>query len=158
MMNVALFVLAFCVGLFISVQAAINSQLAQALHANSVVAAFISFAVGTLVLGIAAFARGGVGESLGALAGQPLWKMTGGMLGAAFVFGTVFLAPRIGLLNLVVLVIAGQLMMSMAIDNFGLVNMAVRKVSSVRLAGALVVVAGVSLTLFGDKIAALLGR
>lgn len=157
-MNVALFVLAFCVGLFISVQAAVNSQLANALHANSVVAAFISFSVGTVVLGIAAFARGGIGEAFGALPQQPLWKLTGGVLGAAFVFGTVFLAPRIGLLNLVVLVIAGQLMMSMAIDNFGLVNMAVRKVSSIRMAGALVVVAGVALTLFGDKIVAALER
>jgi len=157
-MNAALFILAFCVGLFISVQAAVNSQLANALQANSVVAAFISFSVGTVVLGIAAFARGGVGEAFGALAQQPLWKLTGGVLGAAFVFGTVFLAPRIGLLNLVVLVIAGQLMMSMAIDNFGLVNMAVRKVSGIRMASALVVVAGVALTIFGDKIVAALGR
>lgn len=157
-MNAVLFLLAFCVGLFISVQAAVNSQLASALHANSVVAAWISFTVGTVVLGIAAFARGGVGEALGALVHQPLWKMSGGLLGAAFVFGTVFLAPRIGLLNLVVLVIAGQLMMSMAIDNFGLVNMAVRKVSGIRLAGALVVVAGVALTLFGDRIVAALER
>jgi transporter family-2 protein len=157
-MNAALFVLAFCVGIFISVQAAVNSQLAGALHANSVVAALISFSVGTVVLGIAAFARGGVGESLALIGQQPLWKLTGGMLGAAFVFGTVFLAPRIGLLNLVVLVIAGQLLMSMAIDNFGLVQMAVRKVSAIRMAGALVVVAGVALTLFGDRIVAALGR
>ena len=49
-MNAALFLLAFCVGIFISVQAAVNSQLAGALHANSVVAALISFSVGTLVL------------------------------------------------------------------------------------------------------------
>jgi transporter family-2 protein len=157
-MNAVLFVLAFCVGIFISVQAAVNSQLAHALHANSVVAAFISFSVGTVVLGIAAFARGGVGESLALLSQQPLWKLTGGMLGAAFVFGTVFLAPRIGLLNMVVLVIAGQLIMSMAIDNFGLVQVAVRKVSAIRMAGALVVVAGVALTLFGDRIVAALGR
>lgn len=157
-MNAALFLLAFCVGIFISVQAAVNSQLANALHANSVVAALISFSVGTVVLGIAAFARGGVGEALGALAQQPLWKLSGGVLGAAFVFGTVFLAPRIGLLNLVVLVIAGQLLMSMAIDNFGLVQMVTRKVSPVRMLGAVVVVAGVALTLFGDRIVAALER
>ena len=157
-MNAALFVLAFCVGLFISVQAAVNSQLANALHANSVVAAFISFSVGTVVLGIAAFARGGVGEAFGALAQQPMWKLTGGVLGAAFVFGTVFLAPRIGLLNLVVLVIAGQLLTSMAIDHFGLVNVAMRKVSAVRLLGAVVMIVGVALALFGDRIAAMLDR
>lgn len=157
-MNAALFLLAFCVGIFISVQAAVNSQLAHALHSNSVVAALISFSVGTAVLAIAAFAKGGAGEAFSALGQQPLWKLSGGALGAAFVFGTVFLAPQIGLLNMVVLVIAGQLMMSMAIDHFGLVQMAARKVSLIRVAGTLVVLLGVSLTLFGDRIAAAWGR
>ena len=157
-MNAALFLLAFCVGIFISVQAAVNSQLAHAVHANSVVAALISFTVGTVVLAVAAFAKGGVGEALGTLGQQPLWKLSGGALGAAFVFGTVFLAPRIGLLNMVVLVIAGQLMMSMAIDHFGLIQMAARKVSAIRIAGTLVVLLGVSLTLFGDRIVAAWGR
>jgi transporter family-2 protein len=66
----------------------------------------------------------------------------------------VFLAPRIGLLSLIVLVIAGQLLTSMAIDHFGLVNMAVRKVSNVRVLGASVVALGVAITLFGDRILA----
>ena len=70
----------------------------------------------------------------------------------------VFLAPRIGLLNLVVLVIAGQLLTSMMIDQFGLIQMAVRKVSAVRMAGALVVLTGVALTLFGDRVVAAMSR
>ena len=67
----------------------------------------------------------------------------------------MFLAPRIGLLSLIVLVIAGQLITSMAIDHFGLVNMAVRKVSGIRIAGACVVALGVTITLFGERILAL---
>lgn len=157
-MNLVLFLMAFCAGIAISTQAAVNTRMAAALGADSVLAALLSFACGTVALALVAAARGGLGQALANLPGQPLWKFSGGFLGAGFVFGTVFLAPRIGLLNLVVLVIAGQLLTSMAIDNFGLVQMAVRKVSAVRMAGALVMVAGVALTLFGDRLAATLGR
>lgn len=157
-MNIVFYLLAVTVGVAISVQAAVNSQLAHGLGGNAVMAALVSFACGTAVLVLAAAARGGLAESFGALATQPLWKFAGGFLGAGFVFGTVFLAARIGLLNLVVLVIAGQLLMSMAIDNFGLIHMAVRKVSAVRMAGALVMVLGVALTLFGDRLVAALSR
>ena len=157
-MILALYFMAFCVGVAISVQAAVNGGLALALGANSVFAAFVSFACGTLVLALAALARGGISEALAALPAQPLWRFAGGFLGAAFVFGTVYLAPRVGLLNLLVLVIAGQLLSSMLIDNFGLIHMAVRKVSPLRVAGALVMVAGVTLTLFGDRITAAVAR
>jgi transporter family-2 protein len=159
-MILVLYCMAFCVGVAISVQAAVNGGLAAALGGNSVFAAFVSFACGTVVLALAALARGGVGEALAALPTQPPWRFAGGLLGAAFVFGTVYLAPRIGLLNMLVLVlvIAGQLLSSMVIDNFGLIHMTVRKVSPVRMVGALVMLAGVGLTLFGDRIVAALGR
>lgn len=157
-MNLIFFLMAFGVGIAMSIQAAVNSQLASSIGANSVVAALVSFACGTLVLLVAALSKGGLGPTLAALPSQPVWKFAGGFLGAAFVFGTVFLAPRIGLLSLVVLVIAGQLLTSMAIDHFGLVHMAMRKVSWVRLSGALVVVLGVAITLFGDRIVAAMAR
>ena len=137
-MNLILLLMAFCVGMAMSVQAAVNTQLAASIGANSVVAALVSFGCGTIVLAGVALSRGG--------------------LGAAFVFGTVFLAPRIGLLSLIVLVIAGQLITSMAIDHFGLINMAMRKVSGVRVLGACVVALGVAITLFGERIVAAFGR
>jgi bacterial/archaeal transporter family-2 protein len=153
-MNLIFLLMAFCVGVAMSVQAAVNTQLAASIGANSVVAAFVSFACGTVVLGGVVLSRGGLGPSLAALAEQPAWKFAGGFLGAAFVFGTVFLAPRIGLLSLIVLVIAGQLLASMAIDHFGLINMAMRKVAPARILGVGVVVAGVVITLFGERIVA----
>jgi transporter family-2 protein len=157
-MNLLLFFVAFSAGIAVSFQAAINSQMAAAVGANSVVAALVSFLCGTAVLAIVAFARGGLPDALAALPQQPLWKFSGGLLGAAFIFCTVMLVPRIGLLNLVVLVIAGQLVTSMAIDHFGLVNVAMRKVSAVRLLGAAVMIVGVGMALFGDRVAQALGR
>jgi transporter family-2 protein len=157
-MNLVLFLMAFCAGAAISVQAAVNAQLAASLGANSVAAALVSFACGTLALALAALARGGLPEAIAALPSQPLWKFGGGLLGAAFIFCTVFVAPRIGLVNMLVLIIAGQLLTSMAVDHFGLLNMALRKVSAIRLGGAVIMLAGVGLTLFGDRIVAAMSR
>jgi bacterial/archaeal transporter family-2 protein len=157
-MNLLLFLVAFGAGIAMSFQAAINSQMAAAVGANPVVAALVSFMCGTAALAVLACARGGLPDALAALPQQPLWKFSGGFLGAAFIFCTVMLVPRIGLLNLVVLVIAGQLLTSMAIDHFGLVEVAMRKVSLVRLAGAAVMILGVVLALFGDRIVQAVGR
>jgi transporter family-2 protein len=157
-MNIVFLIMAFAAGAAISIQAAVNGQLARGLDGNSVAAALVSFAVGTLALALAAATRGGLASALGALPSQPLWKFSGGLLGAGFIFCTVFLAPRIGLVNLLVLIIAGQLLTSMTIDHFGLIHMAMRKVSPIRMAGALVMVGGVALILFGERIVAAMSR
>jgi transporter family-2 protein len=158
LMNFAFLCLAFCIGTAIPIQTATNGQLAASLGNNPVVAALVSFVVGAVVLTVAAAARGGLPEALAALPSQQPWKFVGGFLGAGFIFSTVFLGPRIGLINLLVLIIAGQLVASMVIDQFGLINMAVRKVSSIRLVGAAIMLAGVGLVLFGDRISAAVGR
>lgn len=151
-MNNLLYVLAFCAGAAISMQAAINGQLATNLGGNTVVAALISFCIGTLVLTAVALSRGGLGNSIAALPGQPPWVFAGGVLGAGFLFTTAFLAPRIGLTSMLVLIIAGQLLMSITVDHFGLLGSALRPMSPMRLTGVVVVLGGVLLTLFGDRI------
>ena len=50
-MNLIFLLMAFCVGMAMSIQAAVNTQLAASIGANSVVAALVSFACGTIVLG-----------------------------------------------------------------------------------------------------------
>lgn len=151
-MNYALLLIAFAAGSAISTQAAVNSQLAGGLHGNTVAAALVSFVIGTMALAIIAFCKGGLATAVTSLPSQPLWRFSGGFLGAAAIFSTVLLAPRIGLANMLALVIAGQLLMSMAIDHFGLIGMVARRVSGVRLLGAAVLLAGVSITLFGDSL------
>lgn len=152
------FVLAFLAGVAIAVQAAVNSQLAGAMTGNTIAAAFYSFFTGMLLLGVIAFFRGGLSESLSVLPSQPAWRLVGGVLGAAAIFCTVWLAPRIGLANLLVLVIAGQLLSSVAIDHFGWLGAMIRPASATKMAGAVVVVLGVGLTLFGDRLVTLLTR
>lgn len=157
-MNLAFLILAFVAGAAIATQANINGQLATGVAGNTIFAALISFVVGTIVLAVIAVSRGGLPAAFAALPSQQTWKFAGGFLGAGFIFSTTFLAPRIGLTNLLVLVIAGQLFASVAIDHFGLLGSTVRTVSPIKLGGAIVLLVGVALTLFGDRLAGMLTR
>jgi transporter family-2 protein len=151
-MNLVLLLIAFAAGSAISTQAAVNSQLAGGLQGNTVAAALVSFVIGTLALAVIAVSKGGLTAALANLPNQPVWRLGGGFLGAAAIFSTVLLAPRIGLANMLALVIAGQLLTSLAIDHLGLIGMVTRHVSGVRVIGAVVLLAGVSITLFGDSL------
>jgi len=157
-MNLILFFVAFCAGSAISVQAAVNSQLAGGLGSNTVAAALVSFLIGTVALASIALGKGGLTTAIASLPSQPLWRFGGGLLGAAAIFCTVLLAPRIGLANLLALVIAGQLISSLLIDHFGLIGVVMRPVSGIKLAGAAVMLCGVLLTLFGNTLIEMLAR
>lgn len=157
-MNLLLLFFAFCAGSAISLQAAINTQLASAMGGNTLVAALVSFSIGTIALACIALGKGGLSAALVSLPTQPVWRFAGGLLGAAAIFCTVLLAPRVGLANMLAFVIAGQLLTSLAIDHFGLVGVLTRQVSGIKLAGALVMLLGVSLTLFGNALMEALGR
>ncbi|MED4271748.1 DMT family transporter, partial [Geobacillus stearothermophilus] len=61
----------------------------------------------------------GKGELL-AMFSTPKWQLTGGILGAFYVFVMVLIVPKVGVANSLAAVIAGQLVMSSIIDHFGL--------------------------------------
>jgi transporter family-2 protein len=99
-----------------------------------------------------AVGTGGLGLALSNLGGQPLWRFAGGLLGAGAIFCTVMLTPRLGLATLLALVIAGQLLASITIDNFGLLGVIARSATVARLLGAVVMLLGVLIALFGDRV------
>ncbi|HEY5799832.1 MAG TPA: DMT family transporter [Burkholderiaceae bacterium] len=150
-MEYLLLAMAFAAGAAISIQAGVNSQLAAGLGGESAAAALVSFFIGTMILALVAAGRGTLGATIAGVPAQPLWKLSGGFLGAFFIFSAAYLAPRLGVTNMLVLIIAGQLCASMAVDQFGLMNMLQRPVSAIKLGGAAVMLAGVSIMLFGDK-------
>jgi transporter family-2 protein len=149
---VLLFLLmAFVIGLVIPLQSAVNSAMRDVLGSGSLLAALVSFAVGTLFLAAISVATG---QPFATLAGLPRiawWQWLGGALGAFFVFGSTLLAPRIGLAAMISLIVAGQVVSSLAFDRFGLLGLPVREISWVRLAGALLLLVGAMLVNFGDR-------
>src|SRR3990170_4500984 len=76
-------------------------------------------------------------------------QLKGGPMGALFVFGTTLLAPRLGVAAMLALIICGQIASSLMFDRFGVLGLPLREISTPRLIGAALVVAGVLLVNFG---------
>jgi len=146
-MQTVYLILALSAGMFMPIQAGINTRLAGVVG-GSIPAAFVSFLVGTLVLG-AVLAAMRQGVSLGsAIPVSPWWYWIGGSLGAFFVTATVILAPRIGGGAMIALTLAGPVAASMALDHFGLFGFPHIPFDFKRLAGSVLLLAGVYLIRF----------
>jgi bacterial/archaeal transporter family-2 protein len=130
-------------GCLVGMQAPINSRLGKSV--GSVEAATISFLVGTtaLVL-ILLVVRGGVG-GVGQIGRVPWWALIGGLLGAVYVSVALVAVRTLGASGLTAVVITGQLVISVLIDRFGLLGVARQAVGVQRIAGLVLLAAGVVL-------------
>lgn len=136
-----LFVLPFVAGAFLPLQAGINGQVARQLD-SVMSAALLSFAVGTLtLLGIVLAQR--AAPTLQAIKGIAWWQLSAGLLGAFFIATAAFAGPRVGAALFMALVLAGQLGMALLLDHFGWAGFRESPISLGKVAGLLLVFAGV---------------
>lgn len=150
-------IIALAAGVALATQSAINTQLAKAMSGEAVIATFISFAVGTIVLFFIAWVKTDLWGNLSAIPSQPWWKLIGGVLGAVVVFTTVLLAPKLGITAMLFFIIVGQLITAATIDHFGLIGMPIREVNITKLIGLIIVAFGLVFYFFGDKLVELFG-
>ena len=151
-MNLLLILLALIAGMGLAVQAAVNTRLSIGIGGQPLLAALISFAIGTICLLVVALFTADWSTFASQADRQVWWRWTGGALGACFVTASIFLAPRIGITHTVFLFIIGQLATGVLIDTYGLLQMPVRPVHWWKHAGLLVMLAGLSLFMFGDRL------
>ena len=144
-------IIALAAGVALATQSAINTQLAKAMSGEAVIATFISFAVGTIVLFFIAWVKTDLWGNLSAIPSQPWWKLIGGVLGAIVVFTTVLLAPKLGITAMLFFIIVGQLITAATIDHFGLIGMPIREVNITKFIGLIIVAFGLVFYFFGDK-------
>ena len=150
-------IVALAAGVALATQSAINTQLAKAMSGEAVIATFISFAVGTIVLFFIAWVKTDLWGNLSAIPSQPWWKLIGGVLGAVVVFTTVLLAPKLGITAMLFFIIVGQLITATTIDHFGLIGMPIREVNITKLIGLIIIAFGLVFYFFGDKLVELFG-
>ena len=150
-------IVALAAGVALATQSAINTQLAKAMSGEAVIATFISFAVGTIVLFFIAWVKTDLWGNLSTVPSQPWWKLIGGVLGAVVVFTTVLLAPKLGITAMLFFIIVGQLITAATIDHFGLIGMPIREVNITKLIGLIIVAFGLVFYFFGDKLVELFG-
>lgn len=94
-MNIVLLLLAFAAGSALTVQTAVNSQLADGLGGNTVIASLASFGLGTFALAAFAIYRWSFTlTTIAQLPSQPLWTFSGGLLGALAAFVLYYLHPE----------------------------------------------------------------
>lgn len=139
-----LIIVAVILGVILPVQVAVNSKLGDAVT-NPLLAAFASFFVGTISLLTYILITGiPLSKLAGAKDASPI-SWTGGVLGAIYVAGSIILLPKLGVALTISLILAGQMLMSVIIDHFGLFGLPVKEISLARFAGMLLIVIGVVL-------------
>lgn len=143
-MNYIYLLMAFLVGLAITVQAGVNANLRQALT-NPILAASISFGSGLVTLILMFLASGGSVPPADTIKEVSWWKWTGGVMGAVYMITVIVSVPKIGTANLVSLSVAGQLMAAIILDHYGLMGFALHPANGWRLLGILLIVTGVLL-------------
>jgi bacterial/archaeal transporter family-2 protein len=131
------------VGGAIALQAPINSHLGKSV--GTFQAAFLSFAIGTVVLlAIAAVASGGLG-GVRHMTNVPWYYLTGGLLGVAYVSTVIVTVRTLGAGGVTAATIAGQLTLAVVVDQFGWLGLAQRSITVSRMAGIVLLAAGVFL-------------
>lgn len=141
-----LILIAVLVGGLVPIQSSINAFLGGYMK-TPLAATFINFLGGTIIVAIivAVLFRNQV-PSIAELKLIPGYLFLGGILGATFVTTIVMLTPRIGVTNMLVGAMVGQIVISILFDHFGWMNLTPQPISWQRLVGVIFLIIGVLLT------------
>lgn len=137
-------------GAFSALQTAINGHLGI-VFSSSLVAAAISFSAGCLVLLLVVIIK----EhsilrqlKLNDFKKLPYWAWLGGLIGAGFVLGNIIIMPQLGTGLAIMVVLTGQLVGSLLLEQFGWLNVPRRSLQKNSIIGLGVIVAGIYLIKF----------
>jgi transporter family-2 protein len=124
-----------------ALQAPTNAKMMTAVG-SPVNAAFVSFAVGTAALGILAVILQTKPDMVAAR-NLPWYAWVGGLYGAVFVVAAAWGVPRLGVALTITLMVAGQLLIGLILDQVGAFGAPQHPISLGRLAGVALVIGGV---------------
>jgi transporter family-2 protein len=146
--------LALIAGVALPIQFAANARMSGAAGGPATAAA-ISFFIGTatLLLVVGGILLVGRGESptLPGVSEVPWWAWGGGFLGAFFVAMSIVLTPRLGASPTIGFIIGGQMMASIVLDHFGLLNLPSSPATLPKLGGAALVIVGAVIVLISRQ-------
>ena len=130
-------------GGLVALQAPINSGLGKAV--GSLPAASFSFAIGLVALvGITFVSGEGFGQ-IGEVGGLSWYYLIGGLLGAVYVTTVLISVRTLGAGGVTAATIAGQLTMSVLLDQLGVLGLAQREITPARVVGVALLAVGVFL-------------
>lgn len=144
-MTLWLCLLAALAGTLSSVQAGANSQLGRIIG-NPFGVAAVSLSISVLfALAALFFAPGSDLTGFRRMTQAPWWAWTGGFCGAIFVLSQPLVAHRLGAAVYISLTVTASAIASVLLDHYGLMGFQQHTASIWRIAGAALMIAGVSL-------------
>lgn len=126
------------------IQQVLNTRLRTDLG-SAAWAGFASYAVGLACMALLILALRDPLPSAGVAARLPWWAWSGGFFGALFIGLAIVLVPQLGAAAFIALLVAGQMLASVAFDHFGWMGLAPRPLDLPRLVGVVLLVSGVIL-------------
>ena len=136
--------LAILAGFSIVIQQVLNNNLRLALN-SAAWSGFVSYLVGLIAMAVLIAALREPVPSAAHASRIPWWAWGGGVFGAIFIGLAIYLVPQLGAATFIALLIAGQMIASVAFDHFGWLGLAQRSADLPRLIGIVLLVAGVML-------------
>ncbi len=136
--------LAVSAGVAIAIQAGMNARLGVELG-SSMLGTSVAFAVACLASLLVLLLQWDGLPGLDRLEGVPAYLWLGGVLSAFGVGMFYFLIPRMGVGPMMTFALTGQILLAVICSHFGWFDQPVRPMNATRLAGLLVLIAGVSL-------------
>ncbi|MCU1721563.1 MULTISPECIES: DMT family transporter [unclassified Pseudomonas] len=140
--------IALLAGAAVPFQAGSNAALGRLLG-HPLWATLVSLSVSVLMVLPALWLMRAPAPQVAALAQAPWWAWFGGVAGMAYITAALILTPRLGAAGFIVCVVAGQVLSSLAIDQWGLMGLPERPVNLLRLLGVGLIVAGMLVVQWG---------
>lgn len=137
-------VIAIIAGAVLPLQAGLNVILGKATH-QPIFSAFVSFLVGTLVLFVYLLVIRFDFTSITQAKSVTPWVWISGLLGAFYVSTVIILAPKLGVALTFSLIVAGQMIISLVFDHFGLLGLPVKQINWPKAIGMVMLIIGVIL-------------
>ena len=131
--------IAVLAGLCNSMQGPTNTALST--HVGRAQATFVSFAGGTILLGVLVllFGQG----DLSGVTRVPPWQLITGLYGFLVIVSVVYATPRLGIAFTLMILMFGKLITGAVIDTFGLLTATAQPLHLARVVGLCIVAAGI---------------
>lgn len=147
-MTIHLYLIGILMGAVLSIYVPMISQSARIMGAavmGNVPFFFVAFVSSVLI----ALAAGQRADAFRKIADVPVWLHLAGIMSAGVIIGLAFLVPRIGTGPLFVLLVTGQILAGLIINQFGLLGVPAQPMTLTVATGAVLVIAGAALVTFG---------
>ena len=146
-MKIHLYIMTMFLGVVLAVHLAMNGKVGSVLQ-NARVGNALFWCIGAL----GALCIGLSGWRSGAL--EPLKQvhpvlLTAGVLGACLVFAIAWLIPKVGAGNIMIVLLAGQVIGGLVMSHYGWLGSPVQPITLAKVAGVLVMIGGVLLATRG---------